>query len=229
MVVNGNAPTFGCAAVSAASSVDLPAFGAPDQADVGDQLQLELDPALLARRPLLVMGWGPMGGRHEVHVAASAAAAAGDDQPLSGRHQLAEHPAGLIASCRLRPTRTTVPGGTGSSTPGAVAAVGSPPRTLAAGLGAEMPVAVIVAEGGHPGIDDQHDVAAVAAIPAVGATAGNVRLAAKRGGTVAAGTGGNEDPHLVSEHRQPMIPTVGWTARSALGERRGVPTGSEAG
>jgi len=58
-----------------------------------------------------------------------------------------------------------------------------------------------VAEGGHAGVDDQHDVATGAAVAAIGATAWDVRLASKRGGSVAASTAGDKDPHLVSEHR----------------------------
>ena len=49
-VVNGYAATFGCARVIRASSEDLPAFGQPDEADVGEQLQVQLDRALLARQ-----------------------------------------------------------------------------------------------------------------------------------------------------------------------------------
>ena len=81
-----------------------------------------------------------------------------------------------------------------------------------------------------PGVDDQDHVAAVAAIAAVGAAARDVRLAPKGGGAVAAGTGGHEDPHLVSEHRQPIIPTARRTAprRDGRATHR-VPTGSAAG
>ena len=52
-VVNGYAATFGCARVMRDSSEDLPAFGQPDEPDVGEQLEVQLDDALLARQPAL--------------------------------------------------------------------------------------------------------------------------------------------------------------------------------
>ena len=42
-----------CARVMRASSEDLPAFGSPTRPDVGEQLELQLDHALLARQAAL--------------------------------------------------------------------------------------------------------------------------------------------------------------------------------
>ena len=68
----------------------FPGIGCADQPDVGDQLQLELDPALLARLSLLGMRRSPMGGRGEMDVAAPAATAVRDHQPGTGSEQLAD-------------------------------------------------------------------------------------------------------------------------------------------
>src|SRR6185436_10423661 len=61
-----------------------------DQSDVGDQLQLELDPALLARRSLLGVARGAVGRRREAGVSPTAATAAGDDEAGVGVEQLAD-------------------------------------------------------------------------------------------------------------------------------------------
>ena len=64
-----------------------------------------------------------------------------------------------------------------------------------------MRVVAEVAEGGHAGVHDEHDVPAGAAVPAIGAAAGDVRFAPEGGCPVAASTAGDMDPNLVSEHR----------------------------
>ncbi len=74
-------------------SVDLPAFGIADQADVGQQLQLQPIGALLARPAQLVLARSLVGAGGEVLVAAAAAAAFGNHEALVGLleivHQLA--------------------------------------------------------------------------------------------------------------------------------------------
>ena len=73
----------------------LAGVGRAHQPDVGDRLELELDPALLARVPLLVMARGSVRGRHEVDVAAPAAPAASHHQAILSFEQLPERLAGL--------------------------------------------------------------------------------------------------------------------------------------
>ena len=204
------------------------------QADIGDQLQLELDPALLARRSLLVVGRGPMGRRHEVDVAPPAAPAVGDDQAVaSAISSPSSRPASSVSSSAA--TRTTVPGGTSSSRPMPFRPWARRPVPLPPGLARKCRLPAVVGEGGHPRVDDQADIPAVAAITAVRPATWNVRLAAKGGGTVAAGTGGHEDPRMVSEHRQPIIPMGSdgsvrvRAAPSPPASGRGVATGSAAG
>ena len=75
----------------------LPGIRGAHQADVGDRLQLQLHPQLLAGRALLVVRGGAMGGGREVDVAASAASAACYHEPILALHQLADplrHPDG---------------------------------------------------------------------------------------------------------------------------------------
>ena len=61
-----------------------------DQADVGDELQLELHPALLAGRALLGVARRAVGRRREAGISATAATAAGDDEAGIGIEQLAD-------------------------------------------------------------------------------------------------------------------------------------------
>ena len=63
---------MGLAADIRAMSDDLPALGNADERDVGQQLQLERDPALLARLAELGERRGAARWRHEVRVAAAA-------------------------------------------------------------------------------------------------------------------------------------------------------------
>ncbi len=73
-----------------------------------------------------------------------------------------------------------------------------------------------------PASDDEHHVAALAAVAAIGSTARNVRFPPKRGCAVAAAAGGHEDARAVSEHGR-----VEWTGRRRGADRR--VTGSAAG
>ena len=96
----------GRAADTVRISVDLPTFGIADQADVGDQVQLETQPPLLARRARLRVARRLVGRRREVHVAAAAAPAVRDDDALVRRR------AGRRSARRVSASRTMVPGGT---------------------------------------------------------------------------------------------------------------------
>ena len=63
-------------------SVDLPAFGKPDQADVGQQLQFQAQPLLFAGPAGFVLGGRLVGGGGEARVAAAAASAARHHEAL---------------------------------------------------------------------------------------------------------------------------------------------------
>ena len=77
----------------------------PDEADVGDQPQLEADPALLARLALLGVLRGLVGRRREVDVAEAAPAAAGDHGQLLDRRR------GRRSARRSRRRRRPCPAG----------------------------------------------------------------------------------------------------------------------
>ena len=82
---------------------------------------------------------------------------------------------------------------------GSAAAVRLAPGAAAAGRGAEVALALEVAEGRLAGLDDQDHVPAMAAISAVRTATWDVRLATEGAGAVAAGTTGDEDARAVSE------------------------------
>ena len=68
----------------------------PHQADVGDEPQLQADPALFARLALLGVLGRLVGGGGEVDVAEAAPTAAGDHQRLTRRHEVADQLAGHV-------------------------------------------------------------------------------------------------------------------------------------
>jgi hypothetical protein len=80
-----------------------------------------------------------------------------------------------------------------------------------------MPMLMQVTEGGHAGVDRQHDVAARPAVSTIRAAPRDVGLATERGGAVAASAARDEDPDLVSEHGRSMIATG---SAGSVGARR---------
>ncbi len=84
IVVNGYSATFGRAFEIRASSDDLPAFGRPAERRVGEQLEPELELALLAGKPGLGVARRLSRRRREALVAAAAEPAAGDDDARAG-------------------------------------------------------------------------------------------------------------------------------------------------
>jgi hypothetical protein len=135
--------------------------------------------------------------------------AARDDQPLAGRQQLAEELAEELAARvdGVGVGREPSDGAGRNRQPDVRRrlAMCLAPGARASGPGPVMAVMTQVTEGGHAGVDHQHDRSTRAPVPAVGPAARNMRFASKGGGPVAAGAAGDEDPDLVSEHRGPMI------------------------
>jgi hypothetical protein len=76
--------------------------GQSDQADIGYQAQLQLQPAFLASLALLGVVRGSMSGRREVDIAQPATSAAPDKQPLAGHDQIANQ----ISGARVRHDRS---------------------------------------------------------------------------------------------------------------------------
>ncbi len=62
----------------------------PDEGDVGEQLQLEVEPALLAALALLGKGWGSQPVGEEAGVAPPAATSFGSDEPVAGDDEVGE-------------------------------------------------------------------------------------------------------------------------------------------
>ena len=69
-------------------SVDLPAFGKPDEPDIGEQLQLQPQVPGLAGNAGIGAPRGAVRGRREARVPAAALAAGGDAHLLAGLDQI---------------------------------------------------------------------------------------------------------------------------------------------
>ena len=182
--------------MSAASSVDLPAFGSPTRPDVRDQPELEAELALLARLALLGVRRRLVGGGREVRVAEPAAPAARDHRPPGPTATRS------AISAPVSPSITAVPGGTDRyrSSPALPWRFWRSPRPP--GVAAEVVLVAEVVERGLAGVDAEVDGAAATAVAAVGSAARDVGLAAHRRRAVAARTGTHGDPDVVEEHRR---------------------------
>ena len=179
----------------------------PDKPDVGDQPQLEADPALLPGLALLGVLRRLVGGRLEVGVAEPAATAAGDHHLLSGGDQIGEElvrgvvedrGAGRNAHHEVMARRTVAP------------------RALAPTAVRRLEVVAVleVAQGRLAGIHGEVHRTASTAIPAVRSAARDVRLAPEGRRAVAAVTGTDVDLDAVEEHRG-HCPTAPATGRDA--------------
>ena len=136
----------------AATTLDLPALGKPDEGDVGDELELEDDVALLPR--LAQQGeagrlpaWGGQGG-----VAQAAATATGDDVRSAGADEVGQH------FTARRPDDGAA--GHPQDDVGGLGAVAVVARAGLAVGGTLVRTPVELQEGGDAGVDDGDDVAA---------------------------------------------------------------------
>ena len=149
----------------------------PDEPDVGEQLEVQLDRALLARQAALGQPRRLAHGRLEARVAAAAGAAARDRHLLAGAHEVVARavPALDLRAGRHRDHERL-----------AVGAVALGALAVAAALGAEVRAAAEALQVAQVVVAAQHDVAAAAAVAAVGAALGHVRLAPEGQAAVAA-------------------------------------------
>ena len=159
-----------------------------DQAGVGEQLQPQLDPALLAARPLLGEARSLAGRVGEALVAVPAAAAVGDDGPLARLDEIEQaavdgHPLGARGHRDL----AILP-------PGAVA-IGA--LTMAPAAGAVMLAAGQRPEVAARGVADQDHVPPVPPVAAVGPAARDMGLAPKTPRPVTTGPGLHPNFRLV--------------------------------
>jgi hypothetical protein len=172
----------------------LAGAGEPDEADVGDDLELEDDLELVAglaeqREPGgLALGGGQRG------VAEPAAAALGDDQLGAGADQVGQQLAVLVAHDGAV--------GHGQHHVLAVGAVAVAAGAVAPVLGTALGAVVVLQQRRHRGVDPQDDRAARAAVAAVGTAEGLELLAVHRGHAVAAAAGADVQRHAVDEGRQ---------------------------
>ena len=218
-VVNGYGAIFGRAAVRAARSVDLPAFGRPTSPTSAIRRSSSRSQRSSPGSPF----WACLGVRW-VAVAKWTL----PRPPRPPRATVADWPV-ATRSARSSPvasSSTPVPGGTARTRSSPDLPWRLAPRPLAPGLGPEVVLVAEVEERRQAGIDPQHDAAAPAAVAAVGAAPRDVRLAPKRGGTVPAVAGADPDLDAVEEHRGDCR-TGADRGRSAEADRDRAPTDLE--
>ena len=163
------------------------------EADVGDEPELQADPALLAGLTLLGVLRGLVRRRREVLVAEAAAPAPGDHRRLADGDEIGDQgPGRIVVDGRARRD--------GKDQVRAGLAV--TPRPLAATSAGSLEVVAVleVAKGRLAGIDREMDGGTPAAVTAVGAAARDVRLLAERRRAVTAVAGADVDLHPVEKH-----------------------------
>ena len=171
----------------------LAGVGQPDQADVGDHLELQDDPPLLAGKAVLVLPRCPVGGRLEVGVAMPSPAAAGNDDRFSGRLQVAEDVSAVtVTDDRSRRNLDHQ----------VVALAAETVRALAvlAAVGLPVPLVRQVGEVRVVVRGPEHDAAAMPAVAPVRAAAGRVLFTPKAEAAVAPVATSHEERHSVNEH-----------------------------
>ncbi len=175
----------------------LAGVGQADQAGVGEQLEAELDPVLLAAGPALGEAGSLPGRVREALVAVSAAPAVGDDGALPGADQV---DAAAVDRDSLGPRRdqdlVVLPPAPVAVRAFAVTPLPSP-EVLAALQGRQVAPRWVA---------DEDDVAAVAAVAAVGSAARDVRLTPERDAAVTAGSALDPDLRAVVHHAPAAIP-----------------------
>jgi hypothetical protein len=182
----------GRAAETRLMKVDLPTLGKPEQADVGDQLQLEAQAELLAWEAGLRVARRLIGGALEVGVAAAAAATAGDDNARARFGEIGDDLAGVGvaddgAERHLR-----------HDVVAAVAVLILAAAVLAA-LRRQERLILEVEQRGHAEVDLEDDVAAITAIAAVRPALFLVLLVQEAEAAGAAVAAGDFDLGLVDE------------------------------
>jgi hypothetical protein len=181
----------------------LAGVGQADQADVGDQLQPQPDPQLLA----FLTGIGELGSlvdrALEVQVAPAAVAALGQAQGHAGGVHVGDQ--GLLVLLQHL-------GADGDLQDDVVArrAVARPAHAVDARPGLEVLLVAVVDQGVEALDRLDPDVAASAAVPAVGAAVFDVLLASERDRAAAAVAGADIDFALVQEFHERLLSQGGF-------------------
>ena len=164
-----------------------------DQPHVREQLELQNDVVALAGQARLGKARYLTGGRGEVAVAPAALAAAAEDVRLGRGHILND----LV---RLRVAHERAARHADGERLAAFAELAAA-LTVHAVLGGVFALVAEVHQRGHIVVHLQNDVAAVAAVAAVGTAGCDVFLTVERDRAVAALAGGNGDARLINEFR----------------------------
>ena len=154
-----------------------------DDTDVGEELQLESQPAAVSGTSQIRLARRAVGGRREARIPPAPTGARLDEDPLARAGEIAQR---LVTFAEGQVVAT-----------GAMAV-----RALAvlAALRLVMALVVIVEEGGQRGIGFEPDTAAVTTVAAVGATIRDVFFTTEADAARAAVTAFDEDFDLVDEH-----------------------------
>ena len=166
----------------------------PDEADVGDEAQLETEPALLPGLALLGVLRRLVRRAGEVDVAEPAAPAAPERRLLPDRDEVSQQLAGGVVE-------DAGPGWHADDHVAAGLAVAPRAGPAPARLRPELVLVAEVAQGGQPGVHPQDDAAAAATVSAVGSSPRDVRLTPEGRCPVAAVAGTDPDLDAVEEHR----------------------------
>ncbi|OQA37974.1 MAG: hypothetical protein BWY52_03316 [Chloroflexi bacterium ADurb.Bin325] len=170
-----------------------------DDAHVGQQLELQVQPALLARLAVLRDARGLVDGRAERSVAAAAAAGPRDQRLLARLGQIRQQKAGLDIARH----------GPDGHAEDQILALGAGLVLAAAGRAVGRAVVNLLMkrqQRADVGGRLQIHVAAPASVAAARPAARHVRLAAKRHHAVAAVAGLDKNPGLIQEHPLPPRP-----------------------
>src|SRR5262249_22990255 len=135
----------------------LAGIGEPDHAHVGEQLQLESEPAPIARPSQVGLARRAIGGRREARVTAAAPGAGLDQEALTGGGEITDRLGGLAVG-HDRADRNAK----GQVAASGAVAIGA--LAVLAALGLVMTLVVIVEQRRESGIGLEPDISAVTAI-----------------------------------------------------------------
>ena len=182
----------------------------PHEADVREQLEVQLDLPLLSRQPALGQPRGLARGGLEARVPPATGPAAGDRHLLAGPHEVVARPV-PAGDLRARRDADEQRLAVRSVALGALPVPAAPRAEMRAPAKALQVAQVVVAA--------QHDVAPAAAVAAVRAALGHVGLAPERQAPVAARAGADLDLGAVVEHWAIIAEGVTSPKASATKER----------
>src|SRR5258708_7990532 len=188
----------------------LAGVGKTDQTGVGEQLELQPEPLLLARASRLMFRGRLVSGRREMLVSATAAAAAGDEEPLAGSREVVQKLTCCVVVYHCPHGHRQLDGVSLAARP--VTALAVPAAFgLMFGVKTEMEERVVVVACDHD------DVAATAAVAAAGSSTGHELLPTEGQAAVAAVARFDLDSDFVDKHGG------GWWAvgKAGFGETSG--------